>query len=141
MRRTMMIIGLAGALALAGCGSDDNDGPNSESGGAATVIAGGGDGGEVADLTLIGEDNVFDQETITVSAGDEVTIEFENAGAAAHNASFYEGDSAGETIFEGDIVEGGDSTTYTFDAPDEAGTYYFRCDLHPAEMEGDFIVE
>ena len=46
-----------------------------------------------------------------------------------------------ETPRKGDTITGPATTTYTFTAPDEAGTYYFRCDVHPEQMNGDFVVQ
>jgi len=34
----------------------------------------------------------------------------------------------------------GATTTYTFTAPSTPGTYFFRCDVHPETMTGQFIV-
>jgi plastocyanin len=31
------------------------------------------------------------------------------------------------------------TTTYTFEAPDP-GEYFFRCDVHPVDMTGTFVV-
>jgi plastocyanin len=31
--------------------------------------------------------------------------------------------------------------TYEFDAPEEPGAYFFRCDVHPTAMTGTFRVE
>lgn len=33
------------------------------------------------------------------------------------------------------------TTTYTFTAPSTPGTYFFRCDVHPTVMTGQFIVQ
>jgi plastocyanin len=41
----------------------------------------------------------------------------------------------------GDVITGPKKITYTFDAPEKPGTYFFRCDIHPTTMTGQFIVE
>lgn len=49
--------------------------------------------------------------------------------------------SASTTIFKGAIMTGPATTTYTFTAPSTPGTYFFRCDVHPTVMTGQFIVQ
>lgn len=44
------------------------------------------------------------------------------------------------TIFQGQVVIGPALITYSFDAPIDTGTYFFRCDVHPKVMTGDFYV-
>jgi plastocyanin len=83
----------------------------------------------------------FDKKTITVPAGADVNVNFTNADSGVqNNFSVYKDDTAKEAIFQGDPVTGPDSTTYSFTAPGDAGTYYFRSDNHPA-MNGQFIVK
>lgn len=31
-------------------------------------------------------------------------------------------------------------TSFTFSAPDQDSTYFFRCDIHPKAMTGAFVV-
>jgi len=33
------------------------------------------------------------------------------------------------------------TTTFTFTAPADPGTYCFRCDVHPEEMKDDLVVQ
>ncbi len=83
----------------------------------------------------------FDTSTITVPAASRVTITFENKDqGASHNIAFYTSNTLQNIIYIGKIINGPATTTYTFTAPATAGTYYFRCDLHPV-MNGQFIVE
>lgn len=90
----------------------------------------------------IGADNMaFDMDTITVPAGAEVTVNFDNRDSGIpHNVSFYIDSSAADAIFVGDLITGPDRVTQTFTAPAEPGTYYFQCDVH-SFMNGAFIVE
>ncbi len=90
----------------------------------------------------IGADNMaFDTETITVPAGAEVTMVFDNQDdGIPHNVAVYDSSLRSEQIFVGEIITGPAETTYTFTAPSEPGTYYFQCDVHPS-MNGDFVVE
>jgi plastocyanin len=92
------------------------------------------------DLTANGM--AFNTSAITVPAGAYVTINFDNQDAGIpHNFALYENQDAKKTIFKGDVISGPKKIIYTFDAPAKAGTYFFRCDVHPRTMIGDFIVK
>ena len=102
--------------------------PTAAAGGATTV-----------DLTA--ENIQFDTSTITVPAGAQVTVNFNNMDdGIPHNFAVYDSSLRSEQIFVGDIITGPATTTYTFTAPSEPGTYYFQCDVHP-DMNGNFVVE
>ena len=85
----------------------------------------------------ISADNLeFDTECLAAPDGEAFTIDFDNADdGTQHNVAIYDGD---ENLFRGDIIDGGDSTTYDVGALD-AGSYTFQCDIHP-QMDGAFIV-
>ncbi|HWQ19664.1 MAG TPA: PQQ-binding-like beta-propeller repeat protein [Methanotrichaceae archaeon] len=83
----------------------------------------------------------FNQSTITVPAGAQVTIQFRNDDQSiSHNFAVYTDSSALKRIFSGNAIVGPASTTYTFNAPTAKGSYFFRCDIHPTQMTGQFIV-
>jgi len=95
---------------------------------------------EKVTVAVMAEGFSFSTETITVPAGAEVTIEFDNRDdGVPHNVSVYTDSSAADAIFVGDIIAGPERATYTFTAPPEPGNYFFRCDVHPS-MNGAFIV-
>ena len=84
----------------------------------------------------------FDKSSITVSAGAKVTVNFNNQDSGIpHNFSVYTNSSASSTVFVGQIITGPGTATYQFTAPLTPGTYFFRCDVHPASMTGSFIVQ
>lgn len=105
-------------------------------------------GGGDADASVSAANIAFDTDEITVPAATEVSIFFDNADTAEHNISvfqdqeaalaFIDGDDAG-LIFEGEIIQPGQQTTYSFESP-EAGEYYFHCDVHP-NMNGTFTTQ
>ncbi len=81
----------------------------------------------------------FDNSRITVPAGAQVIVEFENEDSAPHNVAFYTTPSLTATIYKGKLIDGPGKITYVFSAPSTPGTYFFRCDLHPY-MKGEFVV-
>jgi len=91
-------------------------------------------------VNITAQDIAFDTETITVPAGANVTMVFNNMDSVPHNVAIYDSSLRSEEIFVGDIITGPAEITYNFTAPSEPGTYYFQCDVHPS-MNGDFIVE
>jgi len=123
-----IVIAMSLAFVAAACG-----------GGAADQGGGGGGGGTTVQLAA--SDLSFDKNEITLTAGAQTTIQFDNQDQGLpHNVAIYEDESAATAIFQGDIVEGPTMTEYSFTAPD-AGTYFFRCDVHPTQMTGTVVVE
>lgn len=92
-------------------------------------------------VDLVAENIAFDKTTITVPAGAHVTVNFVNRDSGVpHTFSVYETAEAQKVIFRGQAVTGLARTKYEFDAPSNPGTYFFRCDIHPTQMTGQFIV-
>jgi plastocyanin/uncharacterized membrane protein len=81
------------------------------------------------------DDQDFVPASLTVSAGEPLVMAFENEDQGVpHNVAVYADDSAAQSLFVGDLVEG--PTTVTYDVPAlQPGEYYFRCDVHP-QMNG-----
>lgn len=77
----------------------------------------------------------FDRSELAVPAGVRVPLLFENRESAPHNVTIV--DDAGRTLFVGEVFSGSASRTYDV-GPLPAGTYRFRCDVHP-EMSGTVI--
>lgn len=153
------------AAGVAGCGGDDDDdtvdttprATNTISGGAATTEPEDTEepeesataepeatdepssDGEV-DLELSAKDLKFDKDKFTVPAGSQVTLTFVNEEAVPHDFALFENEDAENELFRGDMVTD-DTIVYEFEAPTEPGTYFFRCNVHPTDMVGDFIVE
>ena len=87
--------------------------------------------------------------TLEVSVGQEVTIDLTNNGLAIHNMHIAGADDTYDVGFcevGGDepcsdpaLMAAGDEATIVFTF-DEAGTFDFRCDFHPAVMTGQIVV-
>jgi plastocyanin len=86
----------------------------------------------------------FDKDTLTAQSGATVTINVTNQDEGVpHSFSVYTDSSAAQPLAEGsvgDVCTGPCSYSLTFVAP-EPGVYFFRCDVHPTQMNGTFIVE
>jgi plastocyanin len=106
----------------------------------AKALPPGGGGPQGGPVSLVATEFSFDQQQITVPAGGQVTIDFRNQGQQPHNFSVYTNQTAADAIFQGPITNPGATATYTFQAPDP-GEYFFRCDVHPAQMTGTFVVQ
>jgi len=87
-------------------------------------------------------DNIhFSAGCLAAPAGQPFTITFDNKDSGVpHNVAIYSDSSASKVLFRGQIVTGATTTTYHVPAL-PAGTYYFRCDVHPTAMHGTFIVK
>jgi plastocyanin len=102
---------------------------------------GGATGGPVA-VTLIAQNLSFEPTTITASTGVPVTVTLDNRDAGVlHNVAFYTNRSAQSPIFVGELSTGPAVTEEQFTAPSTAGSYFFRCDVHPDQMTGTFEVQ
>ncbi|MDQ3990741.1 MAG: cupredoxin domain-containing protein, partial [Actinomycetota bacterium] len=95
----------------------------------------------VQGIDLVAENNRFSMSAIAVPGDALIHIRLTSMDPEPHNLSVYETEAAEEDIFVGELVTGPDQTVvYELTSPATAGTYFFRCDVHPAEMRGDFIV-
>ncbi|MFB3764577.1 MAG: cupredoxin domain-containing protein [Methanotrichaceae archaeon] len=93
-------------------------------------------------IGLMAKNIAFNASKITVPAGAQVTINFDNQdGGVPHNFALYQSSSSTNAIFKGEIITGPRKTAYSFTAPSKPGTYYFQCDIHPTQMNGQFIVQ
>ncbi|HYM84500.1 MAG TPA: cupredoxin domain-containing protein [Candidatus Dormibacteraeota bacterium] len=74
---------------------------------------------------------------VEATAGRAFTIAFDNSGGSApHNVDIVDG--SGKSVYQGAIVDPGKSAAYSVPAL-AAGSYSFKCDLHP-DMKGTIVV-
>lgn len=90
-------------------------------------------------LALAGKDIKFDKSTLEAKAG-IVVIDFDNQdNGVSHNVQVFKGtDASGESVGATDVAAGPTKQTLTLDLA--AGTYYYQCDVHPAQMSGTLTV-
>jgi plastocyanin len=136
LRRSAIITAILSlGLVLAACSSGSEESAAAETSAPATN---GGGNGASADLTITAADMVFDTDTLTAPAGEEIVVTFTNNDSVPHNFSVYT-EEGGEAIATGDVINEGQTDEVELGAL-EPGTYYFVCDVHP-EMNGSFVVE
>jgi plastocyanin len=98
--------------------------------------------GQAVTIAITAKSISFDKSSITVPAGAKVTVNFNNADSGIpHNFAVYTDSGANTSIFVGQVITGPATVSYQFTAPAKAGTYFFRCDIHPSIMTGSFIVQ
>lgn len=92
-----------------------------------------------ADVTVCAFDDQGFVPSQLAAPADPFTLAFVNEDSGVdHNVAIYTDDSASRSIFVGDDITGPDEITYEVPALD-AGSYYFRCDIHPV-MDGTLEV-
>ncbi|MCZ2110442.1 MAG: cupredoxin domain-containing protein [Dehalococcoidia bacterium] len=153
--RSLRVLGLmvmaAGVLGLAAaCGGDSTpkapatvnpnsvkvpgaDGAASSSGGGASASGGG------ATIVIEMKDNVFAEKDIKVSAGQSVTFEAKNVGAAVHNVHILSQAGEGKDFNSDTMINPGKSSTFQAKFT-KKGTYKFQCDFHVPDMVGTITV-
>jgi plastocyanin len=83
----------------------------------------------------------FGSSTMQAPAGTPFQIVFDNhAPGVQHNISIYTNSSASDALFQGQLIAGPNTVTYHVGSL-PAGSYFFRCDVHPAQMTGTLVVK
>src|SRR5882762_923261 len=91
-------------------------------------------------VTLSAKNLAFNPPNLTLPPGD-ATIDFKNEDTAPHNVHIFDGpDANAPSLFAGEIVNPGASATYKVTGLKTGSTYFFRCDVHPAQMTGKVTV-
>jgi plastocyanin len=91
-------------------------------------------------ITLSAKDTKFSAPCLVANAGEAFTIHFTNDDTMPHNVAVYTDSGKGTSIMKGNIISTqGESMDYQVEAQD-AGEYYFDCEVHPADMNGTLYV-
>jgi plastocyanin len=99
--------------------------------------------GQSVTIDLAAQNMAFDKTSISVPAGADITVNFNNQdGGIPHNFSVYQTLAGGQTsqVFIGQVITGPSTITYHFKAPTAPGDYFFVCDVHPQMMTGKFVI-
>ncbi|MEZ4481657.1 MAG: cupredoxin domain-containing protein [Dehalococcoidia bacterium] len=124
------------AIVFAG-GGDDDDKPTPA--GTATRTAADSTGAVTVEITAT--DFTFVKDVLTIPAGKPVVVKFKNDGDAPHSVHFRTEKGGAELAdgATGPVTAGGSEAELRFTSP-AAGTYYFECGVHPAQMNGTLAV-
>lgn len=153
------VVGMAlvGVLLLAGCGDDEETATTASTrppavAGAQTPTTGSGlapaHGHEGAVTTcspagappaVVAQNTAFDKSCVAVPADRAFTISFDNKDTVAHGFTIAESETATTTFFQQAPVRGPQTVTLNV-SPLRKGTFFFKCQVHPAQMKGTFIV-
>ncbi|MGH2660579.1 MAG: cupredoxin domain-containing protein [Actinomycetota bacterium] len=92
-------------------------------------------------VNVVAQGIAFDTGCIEVPAGRPFTIAFDNQDAdIQHNVALYTDSSATTSLAPpGELITGPSTVDYRIPSQ-EPGTYFFRCDVHPTQMVGEFRV-
>jgi plastocyanin len=90
-------------------------------------------------VSVSAKGTAFDQDCLAVPQGQAFEVVFDNKDRLPHNVAIYRDSSASQTLFQGDVFTGPKTRTYRVSAL-TPGRYFFRCDVHPQQMQGAFIV-
>ncbi len=97
--------------------------------------------GREVTLQLVAKNIAFNVSTLRAPAAAHVKIAFDNRDEGIpHNFALYTDETATRKLFAGKIITGPARIDYELTAPGEKGSYFFRCDVHPRMMTGNFIV-
>lgn len=115
--------------------NEEPHGPSTETAVAGTTPAGGG-----LAATISAKNVKFDQSSLNVAAGPNVTIRFDNQDTGVtHNFHIFRGsDANGESVGATTEAAGPDTQDLTVNLTE--GAYFFRCDVHPTQMTGTLNV-
>jgi plastocyanin len=93
-------------------------------------------------LTIEARDFSFVPELAAATLGDPVKIDFKNRGSAKHSLSFFEDAANDEPLPRAatEVLDAGAESSLEFEAPAQATTLYFRCEVHPDRMKGELKV-
>ena len=116
-RRTLLVVAACLFLLTAACGSQDEE----------------NEPGTSQTLTVETFDNYFDPTALNVDVGAQVTIELTNSGSVQHSWTSTDLDAEIEAT-------SGETSSVTFTAPNEPGSYDFFCEFHPDEMQGTISI-
>jgi plastocyanin len=128
VKRLLVTVALATvAFAAAACGSSSAGAPSPASPAAPA---------DPNAPVITAKDLKFDQTEVAVPAGKAFQVTFTNLESAPHNLAIYTDASTSTAVSVGEIFSNG---TKVQDVPAlDAGTYFFRCDVHP-DMKGALV--
>jgi plastocyanin len=137
-----MAVGVTVALALVfavACGGDSQEQAARPAGGGSTASAPAASVDQNGAITIIGKDNVFEPKAFTAKAGQKITVNFDNKGAAIHNFQLVNVKGPDGQEIQTPLIPGNQKAAVEFTL--QAGSYDYYCVVHPVEMRGKITVQ
>lgn len=91
-------------------------------------------------VQLVATDNHYSTNRITGTAGQPITLSFSNKGQHQHNIHLLNLRDRNGNDWASQVIPPGGSTSITFTV-NGRGTWAFRCDIFPQEMNGTIVIE
>jgi plastocyanin len=115
--------------------------PGACGGGAATPTGSAGNGAQPCkpsgvEIRITVMDTTFDKSCLAAPANTSFTVHFDNEDSDTHN---FDIQKSGVSVFTSEMVVGPTVVAYRVQGL-AAGSYTFRCDIHPVQMHGTFVV-
>ncbi len=125
---------MAMALMAVSCGgSGKSEDPTVGAAGAACTASGN-------QVSLSSDNLKYDKSCLAVPANQDFSINFDNKEGLPHNVVITKDNDSSDPLYSGDIITGPKKVGYQVKAL-AAGTYRFRCSVHPTQMKGTFLVQ
>ncbi len=139
----MLALAAAAAIFTVACGGGGGYGGSSTkqpATGASSQTPGAGGGQQPIGVTA--RDFAFSPDKITATKGQTLTVTFKNSGPSTHTFTVYSDANYTTKVSGADSgrVNAGGSTTVTISVPMNGGALYFRCEVHPTQMQGQISV-
>ena len=90
-------------------------------------------------IVITADDLKFGQAEVSVPADEAFDLVLDNQENIPHNVAIYTDESASTKVSVGEVFSGPAQKTQAVPAM-AAGTYFFRCDVHP-DMKGSIVAE
>jgi len=131
MKRLSLTIGLVALAAVLAACSNTSAAPATSDPGSPPPVG--------SAVTVTARDLKFTATEVAAPAGKAFDLVFDNQDGAPHNVAIYTDSSASTKVSVGEIFGGPAQKTQSVPALD-AGTYFFRCDVHP-DMQGTIVAD
>ena len=145
--KVAVILGITACLgiALVACGGDDENkagGTTPPAGSTTAAPTKAADSSGTEALSVTAKDFSFALDKSSVKKGSQVDVALENQGSAPHTINFYTDEAYTKPIADAESgrVSGGGSKAFTFTAPADGTAAYYRCEVHPAQMQGEITL-
>lgn len=86
---------------------------------------------------VVAQGDAFTTGSVAVPAGAPLSLVLDNRDGSPHNVTILANEPGGKSPFVGEVFSGPSARLYTIPAL-PAGTYQFRCDVHPG-MTGTIV--